>query len=181
MEPEYPPTIDAMTEGPEPTGWQRWIELAVAIGVIAVAIGIMWLAQDFRQPRSVRVSPRVFPQLVGGGMFIVGVWYVVDIIRNPNRLSGGEDSEDVDVEADTNWRTLILMGVGLVTFAILVQPAGFSLAAAAMFFITSYAMGARKYVATIAIGLILGIAVYLIFDTWLGVRLPAGWLEGVLP
>lgn len=181
MQSEYPPNIDELTEGPEPTGWQRWIELAVAIGVIVMAIAILWLAQDFRAPRSVRVSPRVFPQLVGTGMLLVGVWYVIDIVRSPQSLSAGEDSEDVDITADANWMTLFLLAVALTSFALLVKPAGFSLAAATMFAISSSAMGSKKFLLNILIGLALGLAVFLLFDTWLGVRLPEGWLSGILP
>ncbi len=181
MQSEYPPTIDDITEGPEPKGWERWIELVVAIAVIVVAIVILWLAKDFRAPRSVRVSPRVFPQLVGIGMLLVGVWYVIDVVRKPNPLSAGEDSEDVDITADVNWTTLILIGVGLTAFALLVQRAGFAIAAGVMFAICSTAMGAKNILLNVGIGLVLGLAVYLMFDTWLGVRLPAGWLEPVLP
>lgn len=157
------------------------MELVVAIGVIVVAIGILWLAKDFRAPRSVRVSPRVFPQLVGIGMLLVGVWYVIDVVRSPNNLSAGEDSEDVDITADANWTTLILIGVGLTAFALLVQPAGFALASATMFAICSTAMGSRNILHNVAIGLGLGLTVYLMFDTWLGVRLPEGWLGIILP
>lgn len=181
MQSEYPPNIDEMTEGAEPTGWQRWIELAVAIGVILVAIGIIWLAQDFRAPRSVRVSPRVFPQLVGTGMLLVGVWYVIDVVRSPRALSAGEDSEDVDINADVSWLTLSLLAVALTAFALLVKPAGFAIAAATMFAISSTAMGSKNIVLNILIGLGLGVAVFLVFDTWLGVRLPEGWLSGILP
>ena len=181
MQSEYPPTIDDITEGPEPKGWERWIELAVAIGVIVVAIVILWLARDFRAPRSVRVSPRVFPQLVGIGMLLVGVWYVIDVVRYPKPLSAGEDSEDVDINAKPSWSTLILVGVGLTAFALLVQRAGFAIAAGVMFAICSTAMGAKNILLNLGIGLTLGLAVYLVFDTWLGVRLPAGWLESVLP
>jgi putative tricarboxylic transport membrane protein len=181
MHSEYPPNIDELTEGPEPKGWQRWSELAVAIAVIAVAITILWLAKDFRAPRSVRVSPRVFPQLIGIGMLLVGVWYVVDVIRNPNTLSAGEDSEDVDITADANWTTLLLVGLGLTAFALLVQPTGFAVAAATMFAICSTAMGAKNILVNLGIGLVLGLAVFLVFDTWLGVRLPEGWLGFILP
>lgn len=181
MQSEYPPTIDDLTEGPEPKGWERWIELVVAIAVILVAVTILWLARDFRAPRSVRVSPRVFPQLVGIGMLLVGVWYVVDIVRNPNSLSAGEDSEDVDITADANWLTLGLVALGLTAFALLVQPAGFAIAAAVMFTICSTAMGSKNVVMNAVIGLVLGVAVYLVFDTWLGVRLPEGWLAFILP
>lgn len=181
MHSEYPPNIDELTEGPEPTGWQRWMELVVAIAVIAVAILILWLAKDFRAPRSVRISPRVFPQLVGIGMLLTGVWYVVDVVRHPNALSAGEDSEDVDITADANWTTLILVALGLTAFALLVQPAGFAVAAATMFAICSTAMGAKNILLNVGIGLALGLAVFLVFDTWLGVRLPEGWLAVVLP
>lgn len=181
MDSDFPPTIEGMTEGPEQHGWRRWIELAVAIGLIVVAVGIIWIAKDFRQPRSVRVSPRVFPQLVGAGMLVVGIWYAIDIIRTPNTLSGGEDSEDVDLEADVNWITLALMALGLILFAALVQPAGFAIAAAVMFAVCSTAMGARNILLNLVIGIVLGTAVFLVFDTWLGVRLPEGWLAPLLP
>lgn len=178
---EYPPNIEELTEGPEPKGWERWSELIVAIGVIVMAIVILWVAKDFRVPRSVRISPKIFPQIIGVCMLLVGVWYVVDVIRTPNRLTGGEDSEDVDINADANWLTLIFMGIALTAFALLVEPAGFSIAAAVMFAICSTAMGSKNLLANIGIGLVLGIAVFLVFDTWLGVRLPEGWLASVLP
>lgn len=181
MQSEYPPSVEELTEGPEPKGWDRWSELAVAIGVIAVAIIILWLAQDFRVPRSVRISPKVFPQLVGTGMLLIGVWYVIDIIRTPNRLSAGEDSEDVDITAEADWVTLIFVGLGLTAFALLVEPAGFAIAAAAMFAICSTAMGSKNLVMNVVIGLILGLAVFVVFDSWLGVRLPDGWLAYIWP
>lgn len=181
MQSEYPPNIEEMTEGPEPTGWERWSELIFSIGVIVVAIVILWLAKDFRVPRSVRVSPKVFPQIIGIGMLLIGVWYTIDVIRTPNRLSGGEDSEDVDIEADANWVTLFFVALGLTAFALLVEPAGFAIAAATMFAICSTAMGAKNILVNVAIGLVLGVAVFVVFDTWLGVRLPEGWLAFVLP
>lgn len=177
MEGEYPPSVEEFTQGPEPTGFARWSELIVAGIIIVAAITILWLARDFRVPPGVRISPKVFPQLVGAGMLLVGVWYVVDIIRVPNVLSAGEDSEDVDIDAEADWVTLIFVGIGLTAFALLVEPAGFAIAAATMFAICSTAMGSKKLVLNILIGLALGLAVFFTFDYWLGVRLPNGWLE----
>lgn len=181
METEYPPSIEEMTEGPELKGWARWSELVVAGGIIAIAILILWLSKDFRVPRSVRISPKVFPQLVGIGMLLVGVWYVVDIVRVPSRLSAGEDSEDVDLEAEANWGTLFFVGLGLTSFALLVESAGFAIAAAVMFTICSTAMGSKKIHMNILIGALLGFTVFYIFDRLLGVRLPDGWLGLILP
>lgn len=177
MESEYPPSVEDLTEGPELKGWARWSELIVASGIILAALTILWLARDFRLPPGVTVSPRVFPQLVGAGMLLVGVWYVVDIIRTPNRLSAGEDSEDVDIEAEADWATLIFVGIGLTAFALLVEPAGFAIASGTMFAICSTAMGSKNLIWNVVIGMALGLAVFFTFDYWLGVRLPNGWLE----
>lgn len=163
------------------TGWERWSELLVAAGLIIIAIVILVYTQDIREIRSATVSPRIIPRIVGVGTMLIGAWYVFDIIRTPHVISGGEDSEDVDIDAPTDWRALILIGLGLTVFAVLVKQAGFAIAAAAMFFITSYGMGSKKYVLNALFGLVLGVAVFLIFDTWLGVRLPSGWLEPILP
>lgn len=163
------------------TGWERWSELLVAAGMIIIGIVILIYTQDIRVIRSATVSPRIIPQIVGVASLLVGVWYAIDIIRTPHEISGGEDSEDVDIDAPTDWRALTIIAIGLTVFAFIVEPAGFALAAAVMFFITSFAMGSRNYLLNAVFGLALGVVVFLIFDTWLGVRLPAGWLDPILP
>lgn len=163
------------------TGWERWSELLVAAGMIVLGIIILLNTQDIRVIRSATVSPRIIPEIVGTGTLLVGAWYVIDIIRIPHEITAGEDSEDVDIDAPTDWRALFIIAIGLTVFAALVQTAGFALAAAAMFFITSFAMGSRRYVMNLLLGLALGVAVFLVFNNWLGVRLPYGWLDGILP
>lgn len=165
-----------------PTGWSRWSELLIAAGVIALGIVVLVQTQDIRITRAVaRVSPRAIPEIVGAGLVILGVWYAGDIVRKPHAIGGGEDSEDVDVEASTDWTVIAIIAVGLALFAALVKPAGFAIASAALFATSAVAMGSRRIVVDFAIGLALGVAVFLIFDSWLGVRLPEGWLAGVLP
>lgn len=163
------------------TGWERWSELLIAAGLIIIGIVILIYSRDIRVIASATVSPRIIPQIVGVGTILAGVWYVIDIVRSPHQITGGEDSEDVDIDAPTDWRALIIIGVALTIFAFIVETVGFALAAAVMFFLTSYAMGSKKYVMNLLIGLALGVVVFIVFDTWLGVRLPAGWLEDVLP
>lgn len=179
--PDHIPPDLPNIEHREPAGFERWSELLVAAGMIALGIVVLVYTQDIRVIRSATVSPRIIPEIVGVGTLLVGIWYLVDIIRVPHEMSGGEDSEDVDIDAPTDWTALLIIGIGLTVFALIVKTAGFSLAAAAMFFITSFAMGSRRYVWNAILGLALGVAVFLVFDTWLGVRLPAGWLDGMLP
>ncbi|HEV2073672.1 MAG TPA: tripartite tricarboxylate transporter TctB family protein [Thermomicrobiales bacterium] len=164
-----------------PTGLARWSEILIPVVLVIAGIIILVQTQDIRVIRSMsQVSPRAIPNLVGGGLIVVGVWYAIDIIRKPHVLTAGEDAEDVDIDAPTDWGVLAIIGIGLAIFALLIRPAGFILASAILFAIASTAMGSRRIIANVLIGLILASAVFLLFDTWLGVRLPAGILEFVL-
>jgi putative tricarboxylic transport membrane protein len=163
---------------PELTFWERWGELIVAAGVIVLGIVVLVETRDIRITRAVaRVSPRAIPQIVGAGLVLIGIWYAVDVIRTPRRPGGGEDSEDVDLTAETDWRAIIVMAIGLVIYAALMKPAGFVVASAVLFVISTVAMGSRSYLRNILIGIVLAVVVYYVFDDWLGVRLPAGWLD----
>lgn len=177
---EFPPTVPELEVSRELRGVERWSELGVAIGVLLLGAAVLWFTRDIRVGRSVVVSPRLFPNIVGTGLVIAGIWYIVDVIRHPHTISGGEDSEDVDIDAPTSWTTLLFVGIGLTAFALLVKPAGFALAAGAMFTICATALGERRVWVSAVIGLALGLAVHVVFDSWLGVRLPPGLLDGIL-
>ena len=173
-----------MPRAPEapPTGWTRWSELLVAAAVIALGIVVLVQTQDIRITRAVaRVSPRAIPQVVGVGLVVLGAWYALDIVRRPHVAGGGEDSEDVDPEAPTDWTVIAILAVALALFAALISHAGFVLASAVMFTVAAFAMGSRRVLADLAIGVVLATAIFLVFNGWLGVRLPEGWLAGVLP
>ncbi len=62
-------------------------------------------------------------------------------------------------------------------YAWLIRPAGFVVASAALFLVSTVAMGSRSYLRNALIGIVLAVIVYYVFDDWLGVRLPAGWLD----
>src|SRR5699024_10694534 len=117
--------------------------------------------------------------IIGSGLVLTGIWYAYDIWRKPNVISAGEDDEDVDIDAPTDWAVLGWIGGGLVIYALLMQPAGFIVASGAMFAVASTAMGSRKIVLNAVIGLVLGAVVFFVFDGWLGVRLPDGILAPI--
>jgi putative tricarboxylic transport membrane protein len=167
--------------GPVPTGWARWSELFVAAGIFIGGLVILLESRDIRVTVGTTVSPRLVPEIVGIGAMAIAVWYIVDIFRAPHSLSAGEDSEDVDIDAPTSWRTLVIIGIALTLFAFTVRSWGFALASAMMFTISAYGMGSNRHAWNVAIGLTLGFIVFFVFDSWLGVRLPEGILGDLLP
>lgn len=170
-----PDTLDDQQAEAIPTGWSRWSELFVAAALLVVGGIILVQTREIRVVKAMsQVSPRVIPYAVGVALIILGVWYAIDIIRHPNVLAAGEDDEDVDIDAPVDWTVLGVLAVALIAFALLMQPAGFIIASAALFAIASTGMGSRRVLLNVIIGLIVGAVIYLVFDRWLGVRLPDG-------
>jgi putative tricarboxylic transport membrane protein len=167
-------------EARSPSTMARYAELAVALAVIALGVLILVETRDIRLTRATaRVGPRVIPTIVGVGQIVVGIWYAIEVVvfRHPAPVEA--DAEDMDPDAPTDWRTLALLGGALIAYASLIERAGFVIASAVLFVIAALAMGSRRYVRDIACGSVLGIVAFLIFDQWLGVRLPEGWLGGL--
>ena len=166
--------------GEELTFWERWGELLVAIGVIVLGIVVLAETRNIHTRPGVTVSPRLVPNVIGALLVLLGIWYAIDVIRTPRLPGAGEDSEDVDPEAETNWSAILIMGFALLCYALLIDTAGFIIASTVMFLISTFSMGSRHYVRNLAIGLILSTIVFFMFNSWLGVRLPGGWLAGIL-
>lgn len=160
--------------------WQRWSELLIAAIVIGLGVLVLVETQGIRMTPMSRVSPRTIPYVVGVGLVLVGLWYALEIIRSPY-TGHGEESEDIDPEAETDWGVIAIIGVGLVVYALLMEYAGFIVASAILFVISAFAMGSRRFVRDASLAILLAVAIFLLFDTWLGVRLPAGeiseWLS----
>jgi putative tricarboxylic transport membrane protein len=63
---------------------------------------------------------------------------------------------------------------------LLIHRAGFALAQAALFACVARGFGSARPARDLAIGLVLGLAVFLFFVKFLNVSLPAGWLRPLL-
>jgi len=63
---------------------------------------------------------------------------------------------------------------------LLIHRAGFVLAQATLFTCVARGFGSAKLARDFAIGLVLGLSVFLFFVKFLNVNLPAGWLKPLL-
>ncbi|MEV0615623.1 tripartite tricarboxylate transporter TctB family protein [Nonomuraea sp. NPDC050404] len=158
----------------------RWRpELVLALVVLALGVLVVVGTLDVSAAASqLGLGPRFFPMLVGGSMVLIGLFYVIDVLRGGQ--GDPEESEDVDAAAPTDWRSLGLVSGIFLAFAALLPVLGWVIGASLLFFGLSVSLGARHLVRVAVIAVALGLGTYLLFVMGLGVTLPGGLLEGVL-
>lgn len=167
------------------TGWGQGRSGLVLAGIVAafsvyLTVGII----DMNVPASAESpGPRFFPTILAVAGYALAALLVLHYLRTPE---APEDTDGVEVVDDgshatfTDWRTLGLTMVAFLLFALLLNPIGWILAAALMFWMIAWAMGSTSPVPDIAVALVLSCTVQLVFSGGLGLHLPAGILEGVL-
>ncbi|MDX2358215.1 tripartite tricarboxylate transporter TctB family protein [Dietzia sp. PP-33] len=80
-----------------------------------------------------------------------------------------------------DYRTTGIVLCGLVAFALTLQPVGWLVTASALFWVVSYALGSRRPLFDVAVSVIFASVIQIAFSAGLGLGLPPGILEGVLP
>jgi putative tricarboxylic transport membrane protein len=113
-----------------------------------------------RRDQSPHVSQRLFPGVVFTGAALVGVL----LVRRRSALRKRRDT--------SNARAVGTVGAALLAFLVLLEPAGFVVAAAATFGIVAYAFGGRWTSALV--GSLFAAAVYVAFTRGLDLALPPG-------
>ncbi|WP_043618476.1 tripartite tricarboxylate transporter TctB family protein [Nonomuraea candida] len=159
------------------TWWRPELGLAVVVLVLGVLVVVGTLDVSAAASQ-LGIGPRFFPSLVGGAMVLIGLLYVIDVLRGGH--GDPEESEDVDAGAPTDWRSLLLVSGIFLAFAALLNVLGWVIGSSLLFFGLSVALGAEHKLRAAGIAVVLGVATYLLFVEGLGVTLPAGPLGGVV-
>ncbi|GAA2817038.1 tripartite tricarboxylate transporter TctB family protein [Nonomuraea rubra] len=155
--------------------WSWRPELGLALVVLVLGVLVVVGTLDVSAAASqLGIGPRFFPVLVGGAMVLIGLFYVADVLRGGH--GDPEESEDVDAEAPTDWRSLGLVSGIFLAFAALLDLLGWIVGASLLFFGLSVALGAGNKLQAAVIAVVMGVATYLLFVNGLGVRLPGGVL-----
>ncbi|MEU7002036.1 tripartite tricarboxylate transporter TctB family protein [Nonomuraea sp. NPDC046570] len=160
------------------SSWWR-PELGLAFVVLGLGVFVIIGTLDVTAAASVLgLGPRFFPMLVGGSMIVVGVCYVVDVLRGGR--AAPEESEDVDPDAPSDWRSVGLVSAIFLAFTALLDVLGWIIGASLLFFGLSVALGAEHRLRAAIVAVVIGVSTYLIFVKGLGVTLPGGLLRGVI-
>jgi putative tricarboxylic transport membrane protein len=155
-------------------------ELLLALGAVAFGLLVIWQTTAIRvAPIYATVGPRTIPFIVGAGLVLTGLWLAVEALSG-RTTAGSAESEDVDLSLPTDWRTVGLLALVLIVYLLLIERAGFVIASTVLFAGAAAAMGSRRYVRDTVIGVLLALALYLIFNRGLGLNLPAGVLAGIV-
>ncbi|MFG3254155.1 tripartite tricarboxylate transporter TctB family protein [Streptomyces sp. NPDC048172] len=157
-------------------------ELGVCVLLLAVGVLVLTDALTMDTVASVRgpVGPRTVPLVVGGALLVVAVLLAVDVLRGGR--GEAEGGEDVDLTEPGDWRTVTLLVGVFLAFAALIEPLGFPLAGALLFWGSAFALGSRQHTLTRdpLIAAVLSLLTYVVFNTLLGVPLPGGPLMEVI-
>lgn len=159
-----------MSKGHSPsTETRRPDRAALFIAVFLAALGglIFWDASRLASMGGYSgIGPATIPYVIAGGLLVLAAWTVFEALR------GDFPARDRQELGPVVW----IVG-GLAVQMLLLKTAGFSIATGLLFAATAAAFGKRKLWMTIPIGIVLCLAVWLVFAGLLQLSLPAGPLE----
>lgn len=155
-------------------------ELILSLGVsalgVATAIGTTQLPSAGGYAR---IGPNVAPAVIAGGLILLGLWLLYETLSGGWRNAVAEDPSARGEHA-FHPRAFLWVSAGVIAEILLIHTGGFVIAQAVLFACVARGFGSAKLPRDFAIGVTLGLAVFLFFVKFLNVSLPAGWLKPVL-
>lgn len=126
-------------------------------------------------------GPTFFPMLMAAGCYVLAALVALQVIRHPEPPTATEAIDEFGGEHRTfsDWRALGIGIAGFLAFTLLLEPLGWIVAAALLFWSVARALGSRKGLVDVAVAVTLSSAVQVAFSAGLGLHLPAGILTGV--
>ena len=123
------------------------------------------------------VSPQTFPYMVAAFTSLVGIGLIMQVLRG--RLGTPEGNQPGDPFLGANFKTMAIIATSIALHVILLEIAGYVIAATICFFGVSYGFGSRRYLKDLGISLAFALIVYFSFTKGLNINLPSGFFEGV--
>jgi putative tricarboxylic transport membrane protein len=152
--------------------------VALFLGVL----GLIVIVQALLLPESLisrgPVGPAAVPIVVGSLLVVVAVFLAVDVFRGGR--GEPEGGEDIELTGSTDWRTVLMLAAAFVSNALLIEPLGWPISGAILFWGAAFALGSRHYIRDAAIALALSFGSWYLFAFGLNSILPVGILKGIL-
>ena len=143
--------------------------LVIAAALAVAAAVIFWDALSLNAGGAyAQVGPKTFPIVVSLGLFALAGWTAIAATR------GSFPEREPQIFPPMMW-----IVAGLAAQLLLLKLAGFSIATGLLFAATAKAFGRGPFWMTIPIGIVLSLAVWLVFARLLQLSLPAERLEQI--
>lgn len=156
------------------------VDVILSVGVVALGVAAAIIALGLPSAGGYsRIGPNVIPVVVSFGLIVLGGVLLYEC------FTGGWRARTPDDPAERGEHAFLpgafaWVSAGLFAQMALVHTAGFVIAAAALFACVARGFGSSRWLRDAAIGLVLGLCVFLFFVRFLNVNLPAGWLQPIL-
>lgn len=209
-ETDGPGTGSISTQGRSWWHGRSELGVAAFVFVLACVFAIGTATMDVPETAGVP-GPQFFPTIVVILLFIVSIALAITVIRKPARDDEDEagqmlemspelleDIGQIDTTSEirvvtaaageerkkrtgTDWKTLGIVFAALAGTALLLEPLGWIITAAVLFWVVAYALGSKRHLFDIGVAFLFSSLVQLSFSAGLGLTLPSGILSGVLP
>jgi putative tricarboxylic transport membrane protein len=149
-----------------------------AIVLLLFGLGIAYSATTIRQGGGFTViGPQVFPLAVSIGLIILAVILLLRTTLLPDAAMAEQAASEASA---TYWPTVGAIAMLLVGYPFALTWLGYILGTTLFLPLAARTLGSRKPVRDLLVGLCMAVIIYIGFTRFLGVRLPAGPLAGLL-
>ena len=124
------------------------------------------------------IIPKVFPYAVSALLMGLSAILIINILRGDTAVPEGHP-EGTPIEK-SDYKSFGLVLASLMAFLLLIENAGFIIAASITFFGITVAFDNKKHGRAAIFGTLFITAIYLSFTRFLNVQLPPGILKGIL-
>ena len=122
------------------------------------------------------VSPKVFPFAIAFLLMGLSALLFINILRGDRAIPEGLEAGDAIEKSD--YKTFSLVLASLFAYLLLIERAGFIIAASITFFGITVAFGNKKHLRAAVFGTLFITVIYYSFTHFLNVQLPAGIVKG---
>ena len=122
------------------------------------------------------VSPKVFPFAIAFLLMGLSALLFINILRGDRAIPEGLEAGDAIEKSD--YKTFSLVLASLFAYLLLIERAGFIIAASISFFGITVAFGNKKHLRAAVFGTLFITVIYYSFTHFLNVQLPAGIVKG---
>lgn len=164
--------------GAPTAGSGLWQLRLTAVGIVALGALLLWQATTIRESAAyAAVGPRLIPLVVGGGLLVTGVLFLLSATLVPDAYLIARARTEA---ALTHWPTPALLGGLLLGFALLLHVLGYIITTALFVPLGARVLGSRAVRRDAITGVVIAVLLYVTFSGYLGIRLPDGPLAPLI-